>query len=63
MLFRLSHEMGARQDNKGELWAGHAECTGIGKKDVVDSYQLSHLAKWDTTEDTCRGGRRGASHS
>lgn len=60
MVFQLSHEMGARQVNKGELRAGHAGCTGIGKESVTDPHQLSHRAKWDTAEDTCCGGRGGA---
>lgn len=61
MVFQLSHGTEARQDNKGALRAGHAERTRIGEEAVADSHQLSHHAKWDTAEDTCRGGRGGAS--
>lgn len=62
MVFRLPHEMGARQINKGELRPGHAGRTGIGKEAVADSHQLSHRAKWNTAENTCRSGRGGAPH-
>lgn len=60
MVLRLSYETRARQDNKGALRTGHAERTRIGKEAVADPHQLSHCAKWDTTEDTCRGGCGGA---
>lgn len=61
MVFRLSHQARARQDNQGALWSGHAGRTGTaGKEAVAGPDQRSHRAKWGTAQDTCRGGRGGA---